>query len=109
MPPKTEDEFGRQIHPTELITTMTDYTMSTAEDTSEEALAANPDRVYGWFQNDSNTAMYLQFGADAAIHEGALLTASGGWYEINASNMYRGAVNVRCVNEGKVLLVLEGT
>lgn len=106
---KTEDKAGRQIGPTELITTMTDHTLSTnANDTTEEALAANEDRVYALFQNDSTVVMYLQFGAVAAQHKGARLAASGGHYEINSTNMYRGAVNVICANSDKVLLVLEG-
>lgn len=85
----------------------TEITIASAS-TSETALAANPSRIYAFFQNDSDTVMYLRLGETSVANEGIRLSASGGWHEINLTNLYRGAVNVLCVTAGKVLTVTEG-
>jgi len=91
------------------ITTMAATEVSiVAGSTSEAALAANEDRVYAIFINDSDTAMYLRLGETAVEHEGILLAASGGSFEINLTNLYRGVVNVICASSGKVLMINEG-
>lgn len=108
MPPKTEDAFGRQITPIELITTITHAVKTSTADTSAVALAANTDRVYAWFQNESNQVIYLNLGATAVRSEGIRLSASGGYYEINAVNLYRGVVNYIVEGADKKLLVAEG-
>jgi hypothetical protein len=75
------------------------------------ALAANADRVYALFVNDADEAIYLKFGAAAAMNTGVRLNANGGSYEMSASlgNLYGGVVNAICASGGKVLLVLEST
>lgn len=90
------------------IITMTATELSTAENTSEVALAANDDRLYALFINDSNTVIYLRLGETAVQHEGIYLSANGGSYEINWTNLYKGAVNAICANSGKVLMITEG-
>lgn len=87
--------------------TGTEVPIATAS-TSEVALAANPARVYAFFQNDSDTVMYIREGETAVEHEGKRLGAEGGWHEINKNNLYRGVVNVICSATGKVLMVTEG-
>ena len=85
----------------------TEITIATAS-TSETALAANPARVYAFFQNDSDTTMYLRLGETSVANEGIRLSAHGGWHEINLTNLYRGVVNVLCTVAGEELLVTEG-
>lgn len=75
---------------------------------SEVALAANPERVYALFINDSDAVMYLRLGETAVAHEGILLAITGGSYEITLDNLYRGVVNVICASSGKVLMITEG-
>lgn len=91
-----------------IIATMT-ATEATASTTSATALAANDDRLYALFVNDSNKVMYLRLGETAIQHEGIYLAASGGSYEINWTNLYQGVVNVICEEAGKVLMITEGT
>lgn len=79
-----------------------------AGNTSETALAANANRVYALFINDSDTVMYLRLGEVSVDHEGIRLNASGGSYEINSLNLYRGVANIICATSGKILLVTEG-
>ena len=94
------------IRPEITTATATEVSIATGS-TSEAALAANEDRIYAIFVNDSDTAMYLRLGETAVEHEGILL-ASGGNYEINLTNLFRGVVNVICVSSGKVLMITEG-
>lgn len=74
------------------------------------ALAANSNRLYALFINDSDETIYLKFGASAVSNEGVRLNASGGSYEMSKKlgNLYTGAVNGICASGSKVLLVTEG-
>jgi hypothetical protein len=76
--------------------------------TTTLALAANANRVYASFVNDSNEDMYLAFGAAAVLHTGVLVKASGGSYEITHANLFKGQVNAICASGTKVLCVSEG-
>lgn len=93
-----------------IIVTMTgtEVTIATAS-TSEAALVANNDRYYALFQNDSDAVMYLRLGETAVANQGIRLSANGGWYEMNWTNLYQGVVNVICTVAGKVLTITEGT
>ena len=79
--------------------------------TTTAALAANANRLYALFINDSNETIYLKLGAAAVLNQGIRLNASGGSYEISKllGNLYTGAVNGICTSGSKVLLVTEGT
>jgi len=75
------------------------------------ALAANANRIYAMFINDSDTPIYLMLGAAAVANQGIRLNAAGGSYEMSAleGNLYVGAVNAIHGGAGnKNLLVLEG-
>lgn len=72
-------------------------------------LAANSDRKYASFINDSDENIWLGIGAAAVAHAGKRLNAYGGSYEINWTNLYAGAIygihegtgnKVVCVEEG---------
>ena len=78
--------------------------------TSTTVLAANADRVYARFINDSDTTIYLREGAAAVVGEGTRLNANGGSYEMYqaACNLYRGAIyGIAAAAGGKDLLVGE--
>lgn len=103
MPPGDDKGVFREI------TTMTATEVSIDTGSlSEVALAANRERVYALFINDSDTAMYLRLGETAVAHEGILLAVTGGSFEMTLDNLYRGVVNVICASSGKVLMINEG-
>jgi hypothetical protein len=49
------------------------------------ALAANVNRKYARFQNDSANTIYLKIGAAAVLNQGIRLNANGGSYEMSAA------------------------
>lgn len=73
-------------------------------------LAANGNRVYALFVNDSDEVIYLRRGADAVLNRGIRLNASGGSYEMSGrfGNLYTGAINAICASGAKNLLVDTG-
>lgn len=76
-----------------------------------EVLASSVARRYALFINDSDTVIYLKFGAAAVLNDGVRLSASGGSYEMSPmlGNLYTGAVNAIHGGSGnKVLLVTSG-
>jgi hypothetical protein len=73
-------------------------------------LAANRNRAYALFVNDSDTVAYLSFGPAAVVNSGIRLNASGGSYEMEGNTLWRGVVNGIVVGavSGKKILVTEG-
>jgi len=71
-------------------------------------LAANPQRMDAVFVNDSNQEIYLARGNAAVLNEGIRLNATGGSYEINANNLFLGAINAIAEGGAKNLTVSEG-
>ncbi len=75
-------------------------------------VAANANRKYLLLINDSDTVIYLGFGAAAVLNSGIRLNANGGFYEMSGAqgNLYVGAINgihaVAAVN--KVVCGMEG-
>ena len=86
------------------------HTAPTAGVASGVILAANANRLYALFVNDSDTPVYLALGGAAAINTGIRLNANGGSYEMSSAlgNLYTGAVNGISGVAGKVVLVTEG-
>lgn len=78
--------------------------------TTTVALAANANRLYTLFENDSDETIYLKLGAAAVLNQGIRLNAHGGSYEMSKKlgNLYLGAVNGICASGSKVCLVCEG-
>ena len=108
------DEDGDQIVPSSsaqaVITTPT-HSVVTVTVASGVALAANTSRSHALLINDSDTPIYLMFGAAAVANQGVRLNAAGGSYEMSSllGNLYRGAINAIHGGTGnKVLLVDEG-
>lgn len=60
---------------------------------STAILAANNARKYVAIVNDSDTTIYLAFGAAAVVNKGIRLNAAGGSLELTPPEMYRGAIN----------------
>ena len=77
---------------------------------SQAALAANINRLYAMFINDSDAVIYLKIGAAAVVNEGIRLNANGGSYEMSkkAGNLNTGGINAITAVATKVLLILEG-
>lgn len=71
-------------------------------------LAANPKRMDAVFVNDSNKPIYLARGNAAVMNEGIRLSATSSKYEINALNLFRGAVYAIASGGAKNLTVSEG-
>ena len=86
------------------------HTVVTAAVASTLALAANANRKYAIFVNDSDETLYLGLGAAAVLNKGIRLNASGGSYEMSAlgGNLYAGAVYAISTSGGKLLLVTQG-
>lgn len=78
--------------------------------TTALALAANKDRLYALFVNDSDTIAYLMFDADAEQNKGIRVNANGGSFEMSTTlgNLFKGDVNV-IGGVTKNMTVLEGT
>ena len=76
--------------------------------TSTLILAANEDRSYASFINDSDEICYLAFGEAAVLHSGVRINAAGGSYEINATNLNKLAVYAISTSGAKNIVVMEG-
>lgn len=76
---------------------------------STNVLDSNDTRIYLLLTNDSDEAIYIKFGAAAALNEGIRLNANGGSYEISPANanLYQGVINAICTSGSKKLLVCE--
>ena len=61
---------------------------------SAPVIAANPQRIYGSFVNDS--ANWMSKSENAAVGQGIPLAPNGGAYEINFTNDYFGPFSVAC-------------
>jgi hypothetical protein len=60
--------------------------------TSSLVLAANTDRVGLTLTNDSDTDVYLGFGAAAVMNTGDRLNANGGSYSLPSNPIFQGVV-----------------
>jgi len=87
------------------------HTAVTVLDSSTSVLAANADRKYALFVNDSDTVLYLKFGTASALNTGIRLNANGGSFEMSAGigNLYKGTAAAISSVATKKLLVTEGT
>ena len=74
------------------------------------ALAANANRKYASFQNDSDTVIYLMGTNAAVLNQGIRLNANGGTYEMSSAggNLTLAAVYAISSAANKNLLVREG-
>jgi len=90
--------------------TVTNTAVSVA-DTSTTILSANDARKYALIVNDSDTVIYLALGAAAVVNSGIRLNANGGAYEINWTNLYKGAIYGIHAAAGllKTVTVVEGS
>ena len=86
------------------------HTVANVSFTSTLVLAANSDRLYALFVNDSGTVIYLRLGGAAVLNEGIRLNANGGAYEINWTNLFTGAVyGIHGAGVGQKVIVTEVT
>jgi len=75
---------------------------------STAVLAANANRIFAEFVNDSANVIYLALGDPAVMNRGIRLNASGGSFEIGLSNLYTGAVKAISGVAASNLTVTEG-
>jgi len=71
-------------------------------------LAANGHRVNVVLTNDSEQVIYIARGNAAVIGDGIRLNPAGGSYEIDDTNLWRGAINAICALGQANLCVSEG-
>lgn len=90
-----------------IVRKVTNGTIS-ANGTSQVALAANSNRKYALLDNSSDVGLWLGFGTAAVIGTGAYLEPNGGYFEIDESALYQGAIYVIAASgSGKVLGTVE--
>lgn len=76
--------------------------------TTAVVLAANKFRTCVEFVNDSDVVIYLRLGQVAVLNTGIRLNASGGSYEINLANLWKGEISAIHGGAGnKVLCIME--
>lgn len=75
--------------------------------TQQELLPSNPQRNYALLVNDSDSVAYISLGIPAAANTGIRLNANGGSYEINAINLFKGAIYGLSTAATKKLMVTE--
>jgi hypothetical protein len=75
--------------------------------TAIEVLPDNPFRSYALLVNDSDTDIYISLGGTAVVNKGIRINASGGAYEINSTNLYKGRFSAISSAADKTLLVVE--
>jgi len=73
------------------------------------ALEQNPQRANALFVNDSGSTIYLSLGYPAVLNTGIRVSSNGGFFEINALNMWRGQVYAITSIASQLLLVTEMT
>ncbi len=66
--------------------------------TSVRLAPPNRHRTAMWITNNSVVVIYVGLGRPATVTSGIRLNASGGAFEINLSNLYRGEVT--CIGAG---------
>lgn len=70
--------------------------------TSQQIAAALSSRRGFWFQNVSDTVMYIQEGGSATAGQPSIMVAAnGGYYESPAHGSTTGTLNVTCATTGK--------
>ena len=86
-------------------------TTVTVKNASTAVLAANANRKFALFINDSDTVIYLNLGSTATANNGIRVNASGGEYEMSVEkgNLYTGAVYGINGSGDKIMLVLQGS
>lgn len=76
--------------------------------TPQQAMAANSTRSHLFFQNISDTAMYIRWTGTAAASSGSvLIPANGGSYENPSHFCPTGALSVFCATTGKSFTATE--
>lgn len=82
-------------------------TVATVGTTSVQLLAAT-ERAYAILVNDSDAKVFLGFGEAAVYGSGVRLNANGGCFEVNWTNMWRGAINGISDGANKAVSLIEG-
>lgn len=73
--------------------------------TQQRVLAENPSRVYALLVNDGANDCYLGMGIPAVVNRGIRINNGGGSYEINLTNLWKGAIYA--VGTGALSLLIQ--
>jgi hypothetical protein len=107
----TADANGVKVQQAVSAMTLTHAAVACNNSTSVTALAADSNRKYCLFVNDSANVIYLNFGAAAVASTGIRLNASGGSYELPDAAGHISTVAVAAISAagtGQNLLVTSG-
>lgn len=75
--------------------------------TAQQIMAANATRTYFFFENPSDTAMWINFGATAVATQPSILIAPGASYENPSHFCPNGTVSMICATTSKVFTAKE--
>ncbi len=101
------DEVGRLIFDN-VSTAGTGAGQTSVGATTTAILATNDNRHWASIVNDSDETIYLGLGTAAILNQGIRLNANGGSYNINAVNLFTGAINGISTSGSKVVTKVEG-
>lgn len=74
---------------------------------SSQLFAANPNRKYAHIVNNSGEQIFIQYSTAAAINQGIRIPARG-FYTIESTNLWLGAINAIGVSPNQLVDILEG-
>lgn len=75
---------------------------------AQEVMATNPERAYFFFQNLSDTDMWLDFGVEAVDDSPSILIPSGQAFPLGDSFIPTQSVSVLCTATAKKFIAKEG-
>lgn len=84
------------------------HTSVSVPTTGVQLLPANSKRYYALIVNDSNRKVYLSFGELAAAGLGIPVYPGGFGYQIDRTNLFKGAIFARADTGTAVLKITEG-
>jgi hypothetical protein len=88
------------------VTTAGNFTWIVEED-QQLIMPSNPNRLQATFVNNSNTTIFISYTPTGNVNSGIALLPSGGTYEINLSNPYRGNVYAKALSGSGQLIGME--
>lgn len=97
---------GDAISELDILEKAADHT-TTLSTSSKEVIPPNKHRTGAWLVNDGTVAVYLALGRDAAVNSGIRLNPSGGSFELNKTNLWKGSIRAVAVSGTPVITAFE--
>lgn len=76
---------------------------------STQLLAANTSRRWAYFINNSGAPFFLKFGTTAVANQGIEIVQNGGFFRMDATLLYLGAINAIVASNNRTIEIIEGT